>query len=155
MLGRRRFIRNLISVFAKLGVFGSFIGLVSCENSPKNTGEVSRVPISVAKLDSLKPGFNEFKVYRAGIFLQQQEGRKSLTAVSMLCTHQTCAIAFEGSRFRCPCHGSVFSKKGKALAGPAKKPLRWLKLSVSKDQEVFLHPWENVGPEWNLEVVEG
>jgi Rieske Fe-S protein len=126
--------------------------LGACQNSSREKKDIPKEPIALAHLDTLNPGFNEFKVFRTGVFLQEVGGRKTISAVSLLCTHQTCAISFEGARFRCPCHGSIFSKEGQRLAGPARKPLRWFKLSISEGGEVFLHPWERVDSGWKLEI---
>lgn len=50
---------------------------------------------------------------------------RTLTAFSPLCTHLGCAYQWERTQnhFSCPCHGSVFSKTGGVIAGPAPRPL--------------------------------
>jgi Rieske Fe-S protein len=49
----------------------------------------------------------------------------SLHAVSAICTHQGCQVAFNPVErsWDCPCHGSRFDIEGRVLDGPAKKPL--------------------------------
>jgi menaquinol-cytochrome c reductase iron-sulfur subunit len=49
----------------------------------------------------------------------------SVTAFSPSCTHLGCAYRWEAlrSQFICPCHGSLFSKNGDVIAGPAPRPL--------------------------------
>jgi menaquinol-cytochrome c reductase iron-sulfur subunit len=50
---------------------------------------------------------------------------RTLTAFSPQCTHLGCAYQWERTQnhFSCPCHGSVFSKTGSVIAGPAPRPL--------------------------------
>ncbi len=49
----------------------------------------------------------------------------ALHAVSAICTHQGCQVAFNPTEqsWDCPCHGSRFDVDGAVLDGPAKKPL--------------------------------
>jgi cytochrome b6-f complex iron-sulfur subunit len=48
-----------------------------------------------------------------------------LIAVSAICTHMGCTVAYkpEAGRIVCPCHGSEYSPDGANLKGPAKRPL--------------------------------
>jgi len=45
-------------------------------------------------------------------------------AVLGTCTHQGCSIRLEGWDFFCPCHGSTFTREGRAVLGPALDPLK-------------------------------
>ncbi len=47
-------------------------------------------------------------------------------ALSKICTHQSCTVAYSSSagRIECPCHGSVYSTSGAVLQGPAPNPLK-------------------------------
>lgn len=56
-----------------------------------------------------------------------------LHAVSRVCTHLGCLVALTNDGFQCPCHGSVYSKDGKVIAGPAPRSLPWLKISQNID----------------------
>jgi cytochrome b6-f complex iron-sulfur subunit len=66
-----------------------------------------------------------------------QEGFLSLNAI---CTHLGCMTAWkpELGIIACPCHGSKFSREGQKLAGPAPKPLPWLKAWLSDDGDIMV-----------------
>ncbi len=59
-----------------------------------------------------------------------------LTAFSPRCTHLGCAYHWDQAKdvFVCPCHGSVFSKTGEVLAGPAPRPLDRLVTKIEGDR---------------------
>ncbi|MCF8083741.1 MAG: ubiquinol-cytochrome c reductase iron-sulfur subunit [Deltaproteobacteria bacterium] len=45
--------------------------------------------------------------------------------LSARCPHLGCTVGFDSAagQFRCPCHGSVFTRSGKWISGPAQKDL--------------------------------
>lgn len=73
------------------------------------------------------------------------EGIFSLT---MICTHLGCMTAWkpELGIIACPCHGSRFSEEGQKLAGPAPKPLPWLKTWLSDDRDVMVDRSTHIPP---------
>ncbi|RMF88538.1 MAG: Rieske (2Fe-2S) protein [Nitrospinota bacterium] len=54
------------------------------------------------------------------------------------CTHLGCTVPWkeEDQRFECPCHGSIFNKKGEVLSGPAPRPLDLFPLRIIRGQIV-------------------
>jgi cytochrome b6-f complex iron-sulfur subunit len=73
-----------------------------------------------------------------GIFLiHAQEGFFALNAV---CTHLGCLTAWKPDlgQIACPCHGSKFSREGVKLAGPAPKPLPWLRTWINDDGDLLV-----------------
>jgi nitrite reductase/ring-hydroxylating ferredoxin subunit len=46
-----------------------------------------------------------------------------LYALSSICTHAGCNVAFGGSAFHCPCHGATFDFNGGERSGPTNGPL--------------------------------
>lgn len=60
---------------------------------------------------------------------------KGVFAMSAVCTHLGCTVKYQDaqSEFHCPCHGSVFDKDGRNIAGPAPRPLPRLEATVARD----------------------
>jgi Rieske Fe-S protein len=58
-------------------------------------------------------------------------------ALSNICTHQGCQVAYNSSQNRlvCPCHFSAFSITGSVLNGPAASPLR--SYTISREGDVL------------------
>lgn len=63
---------------------------------------------------------------------------KDFKIFSSRCSHLGCQInTFDGSNFKCYCHGSEFNIEGIPVAGPAKYPLKALKFEyLNNDNEV-------------------
>jgi cytochrome b6-f complex iron-sulfur subunit len=80
---------------------------------------------------------------------------KGLYAISAVCTHLGCIVAYRGEEgFYCPCHGSRFDAKGKVVGGPAPRPLPYLELSVSPDGQLVVDSSKEVGPEVRLSTAQ-
>ncbi|MGH7500448.1 MAG: ubiquinol-cytochrome c reductase iron-sulfur subunit [Longimicrobiales bacterium] len=47
----------------------------------------------------------------------------AFTALSAVCQHLGCTVDFEGTRFECPCHGSMYDRDGSVLRGPTERAL--------------------------------
>jgi cytochrome b6-f complex iron-sulfur subunit len=56
------------------------------------------------------------------------------------CTHLGCLTAWDPdlNQIACPCHGSKFNRDGVKVAGPAPKPLPWLKTWLSEDGDLMV-----------------
>ncbi len=57
-------------------------------------------------------------------------GASSFTALSRICTHASCDVDIQASRFVCPCHGSEFNSDGQAIRGPAQAALQRFNVAV-------------------------
>ena len=92
-----------------------------------NAGALDRYPLGSVTLD----------VNSAIYLVHIAEGYFSLSAI---CTHLGCMTAWkpELNMIACPCHGSRFNEEGQKLAGPAPKPLPWLKAWISDDGELMV-----------------
>ena len=75
---------------------------------------------------------------RFGIFIvNAAEGFYALSAV---CSHLGCLSVWkpESSTIACPCHGSAFRRDGSIMAGPAPKPLPWLRVWMTDDGDLMV-----------------
>ncbi|MFE5720515.1 FAD-dependent oxidoreductase [Streptomyces erythrochromogenes] len=76
-------------------------------------------------VESLRPG--DGTVVRAGgkPCAVHRDDQGELHAVSAVCTHLGCLVAFNNAErtWECPCHGSRFGIDGEILQGPALSPL--------------------------------
>jgi Rieske Fe-S protein len=97
--------------------------LVACSSArwyrpaPSNHGVV-RVPLAELEPD----GFVQVELGK-GAFLLQREPGGGLSAITLTCSHQGCAVSKRREELVCPCHGSRFDLRGAVLNGPATKPL--------------------------------
>jgi len=69
--------------------------------------------------------------------IHSKDGFYSLSAV---CTHLGCLTAWKPDieTVACPCHGSKFNRDGVKIAGPAPKPLPWLKMWLSDEGDLMV-----------------
>jgi cytochrome b6-f complex iron-sulfur subunit len=75
---------------------------------------------------------------QSGIYIVH--GPEGLYAMSAVCTHLGCLTAWkpELDMVACPCHGSKFRRDGSKIEGPAPRPLRWLKASLSDEGDLLV-----------------
>ena len=63
-----------------------------------------------------------------------------LIAIQAICTHLGCTprwLALE-SKFKCPCHGSGFTKDGINFEGPAPRPLERLAIKLDDEGNILI-----------------
>ena len=65
---------------------------------------------------------------------------QGLYAMWARCTHLGCTPRWFSSegRFRCPCHGSNYNRKGEVIAGPAPRPLFRCKISLDDRGDIVV-----------------
>jgi nitrite reductase/ring-hydroxylating ferredoxin subunit len=100
-----------------------------------NAGKPESYPVDSVTLD----------VNSAIYLVHVPEGFFSLNAI---CTHLGCITAWkpEAGIIACPCHGSRFNREGQKLAGPAPKPLSWLKTWISDDGDIMVDRSATIQP---------
>lgn len=54
-------------------------------------------------------------------------------ALAATCTHLGCGVRWDSpsQQFRCPCHGGVYDREGRVVAGPPPRPLQRLPVRVN------------------------
>lgn len=80
--------------------------------------------------------------------------REGLYAVDAVCPHLGCLVEpSEDGGFMCPCHDSLFDGEGRALSGPANRPLQHLHLWFDQEQgQLLVDRSEPVEPAVRLTV---
>ena len=63
---------------------------------------------------------------------------KDIYALNLTCTHLGCTVNATTKGFACPCHGSVFTTRGKVVKGPADGPLKKLVVKEQGDDILIL-----------------
>ena len=139
---RRQFCGNTCRA-ASLAALGAALGTIleSCGGGggPTSPGSnLSALPVVtgtaanntiVVTIDSVSPvataGTAALVKSTIGDVLVVRTGQDTFTALSSLCTHQSCEItAWAGNAFVCTCHDSVFDTSGRVVSGPASSALR-------------------------------
>ena len=131
---RRQFVLVGMSSLALAGVGGCLAGYeylspnVLYEPSPVvNAGKPDSYPADSVSLDP-----------QSGIYMIH--AAEGFYALASICTHLGCMTAWkpELNMIACPCHGSRFNREGIKIAGPAPRPLPWLKVSMSDEGELMV-----------------
>lgn len=66
-------------------------------------------------------------VYRRSRIVVVRHGTE-IYALSLVCTHLGCTVNVTPDKLVCPCHGSVFDRKGRVLQGPSNRALERLQV---------------------------
>ena len=159
-VSRRSFLR--VSPFAGLTLFvgamtAGFLGFFNLR-SPKGFGR----PVTVPKIQIPEPGGEPVRISEGRFWLVNLDGREGdvleeggeggLIALYWKCPHLGCtipwsssfdgaAVAFPGVRgwFRCPCHGSTYSKAGVRVFGPAPRSMDTFLVTKNDDGSVTVN----------------
>src|SRR3989337_550604 len=79
----------------------------------------------------------KFKATQRVWIVRDEDG---LYALSAICTHLGCTPRWltAENKFKCPCHGSGFTKEGINFEGPAPRPLERLKITLAEDGQLLI-----------------
>ena len=114
---RRKFITTLTLLLVSGGLLARYL-------IPRKP-EKRRVLASAASSDLPLNGALLFRNERLAI-LKDNDG---VYALSLICSHLGCTVTVTENAISCPCHGSLFDRRGKVVKGPAYKPLEVLELA--------------------------
>ncbi len=126
-ISRRRFLNMVGNTAISVAALGS-LGVTLEYLKPNVLLEIP-ARFKAGTLDSMPPNTVVFNAdYRVFIF---RDEKGYFYAVSAICTHLGCTTqwkpdgipGFPQSVIACPCHGSVFSRTGHVLRGPAPRDL--------------------------------
>ena len=118
--------RNVTGFGGKINVAASAVPDLGADPSPVQTGKFYLSHLRAG--DGTHAGFGE-------------EGDEGLLALWWQCPHLGCTIPwrpgfpFEGTTgwFRCPCHGSTYTRGGIRVFGPAPRPMDTMEIEVNAD----------------------
>ncbi len=159
-VSRRSFMR--VSAFAglmlSLGAFSAFFLAFFNLRSPQGFGR----PVTVPKIQIPEPGAEPVRITGGKFWLVNLDGSEGdvlgqggaggLLALYWKCPHLGCTVpwrgdfdgaevAFPGIQgwFRCPCHGSTYSRAGVRVFGPAPRPMDTFLLTTNNDGSVTVN----------------
>jgi cytochrome b6-f complex iron-sulfur subunit len=75
--------------------------------------------LTVAKADIPVHGALVYKEARVAVIMEAGE----IYALGLVCTHLGCTSTVTPRELVCPCHGSIFDRRGNVIKGPADRPL--------------------------------
>lgn len=89
-------------------------------------------PEHLEELASLAPGEGKVVKINGHMVAVSKEHDGKLHAVSSICTHMKCNVAWNGAErsWDCPCHGARYSIDGQLLTGPASHDLEVISLAT-------------------------
>lgn len=156
-IARRSLLR--VGVFAGLSLFvgsqvAGFLGFFNLRK-PKGFGGV----VTVTKARIPKVGTDPVRISEGKFWLSNLNGAQGdvlgvggtggLMALYWKCPHLGCTVpwnpSFNGAQvnfpgvvgwFRCPCHGSTYSRAGVRVFGPAPRPMDTMALTVNGDGSI-------------------
>ncbi len=107
--------------------------------------------VNMGRPESYQPDSVTLDVDARIFIIHAKEGFFSLNAV---CTHLGCLTAWKPDLgiIACPCHGSKFAVEqagkfpGEKIAGPAPKPLPWLKMWLNDEGDLMVDRSEEIRP---------
>ena len=138
--------RNLLATFvtAGLGLIGAAIaGLVGVAAMPRSAGRTIKwrraasifdlppnVPYAAVLAERHADGWYETRKETVVYLDREGDGYRALSAT---CSHLGCRVSWNDQtrHFHCPCHGGVYDRDGKVVAGPPPAALSRVNVRVN------------------------
>ncbi len=119
-------------MLALSGLFGlgGLIHFLSFQPDPPPATEFNLGPANQYPINS------RTEIAQASAILLHTPG--GFTAFSLLCSHLGCTLEVKTDSYTCPCHGSKFDLTGGLINGPAKQPMRLLRVEETPSGELIL-----------------
>ncbi|MFM8841529.1 MAG: ubiquinol-cytochrome c reductase iron-sulfur subunit [Actinomycetota bacterium] len=100
-----------------------------------------RVEVTLAKNPALKSVGGVVRIDgvsgRSIALVRTANGRNGFTALDLRCTHEGTLVEQEGDIWGCRNHGAAFSLSGEVKIGPARSPLRKLRVTATAKKVVI------------------
>jgi Rieske Fe-S protein len=149
---RRSALARLVA--AGVGFIGAGIaGLVGLVATPRASGPTKRWRRAIAVQDLAANGPTSavvaerhadgwYETRKQSVIFVDRDGT-GYRALSAVCQHLGCRVHWDDAaqQFKCPCHGGVYDREGRVVAGPPPRPLERLNVRVNpqtSDLEVEL-----------------
>jgi Rieske Fe-S protein len=139
---RRSALAKLVTTGIGL-VTAGLAGLVGLVATPRASGPAKRwrKAISVFDLSSAAPtsaviaerhADGWYETRKQSVIFVDKVG-DNYRALSAVCQHLGCRVHWDDAEkhFKCPCHGGVYDRDGRVLAGPPPRPLEQLNVRVN------------------------
>ena len=104
-------------------------------------------PVEIGMADEYAGG-SLTHIESARVYLGRDE--RGFYAISATCTHLGCTPRLDGDGFVCPCHGSRFSREGKALGAPATRALERAFVGRNTNGKLFVDRGRSVDASYRL-----
>ncbi len=131
---RRDFLKHattgLLSAAGLIGL-GGLIRFLDYESEPP-----AKTIVDLGNASDYPPGSRTVLPDVPAILYSMPTGFRAL---SLACTHLGCTVEQFEDGFRCPCHGSRYSQQGVVQRGPARLPLRSLRVETTPEGYLLLH----------------
>jgi cytochrome b6-f complex iron-sulfur subunit len=127
-----KIVRNGFLYLSSLLAFGGLLRFLDFEANPEPKTEFDLGPA-----ENYPPRSRTLLPDIPAVLLHTDSG---FSALSLVCTHLGCTVEQKTDGFACPCHGSRFGADGQVTHGPAVKPLITLRIEISEDNRLILHP---------------